>query len=84
MNTTKVAVVKGFPLEKLGELKRMKLEDDKKSGEAGAAVHFPPVYMPRGVADGNGKMVVLRPRLCARGGGDNSHAASGCVGWGKC
>lgn len=42
VNTTKVAVVEGFPLKKLVEEKRMKSEDDKKSGEAGAAVHFPP------------------------------------------
>ena len=26
---------------------------------------------------------MLRPRLCARGGGDSSHAASGCVGRGR-
>ena len=39
------------------------------------------MFMPRGVAAGNGEMVVLRPKLCARGDGDSSHAASGCVGW---
>ena len=33
MNTTKAAVVEGFPLEKLVELKRMKSEDDNKRGE---------------------------------------------------
>ena len=33
VNTTKVAVVEGLPLEKVVELKRMKSEDDKKRGE---------------------------------------------------
>ena len=33
VHTTKAAVMKGFPLEKLVELKRMKSEDDKKRGK---------------------------------------------------
>ena len=44
VNTTKVAVVEGFPLEKLVELKRMKSEDDKKRRKRGAAALFFHVY----------------------------------------
>ena len=33
VNTTKLAVVEEFALEKLKDLKRMKLEDDKMRGE---------------------------------------------------
>ena len=64
----------------------MKSEDEKKRGEGEkkrSSGPFPPMFMRRGVAVGNGRMV-LRPRLCARGCGDSSHAESGCGGRGRC
>ena len=80
-------MAEGFPLEKLVELKRTKSEGDNKKGEEEmkrSSGPFVSMFMPRGVAAGNGEMVVLRPRLCALGGGDSSHAASGCVGRRRC